>query len=751
MAKKAWDIEENQKNRRWYLRIEAGLAAGDYPDVAAIKARASELSVNPYELVSDASLEKGLSKAVALAGEEFSFPVGIEPTFDVRLSVTPDKTLATLYVRKSSDRKNPLDMKLISSAINASRLRGIDVEAVKAAISAFRDSPAMELPALELARGTPPARGPDRELKAFVDWLEAPEAGKTRKRLAEWAGSAPASSAEKSFPCASAERLALVDAGFLLYEISPAERGAPGKDVFGNEIPGLPGNDPFVQTIEGVSLGPLGFKADCAGVLIAAGEGNALRLRVVPYRDAKATVAVTSDNMTASLILEKEEGAGTPLTRELVAKAIGDSGIAGNVDETLVERTIREVRSTGKNAEIVILRGESPVLPGTSRITRLLDVDASSGPTCVLAGARILKIRKLKDGADGTDVFGRKIPSSQARPESEPEHDDTIAEEEADGETTFVSLASGDLTFSGNRYRVSRTREVVADVTDETGDVIFPGDLALTGSIGNGRAVKANGSLTVTGTAGASLVYGEESVVMNGGIKGAGRGTVWAKNDISLTFAENAKLLAGGDIEVDNYCFQCTVKTNGKLVMRGNPAVLLGGTVRASRGIEVFELGSEKTIRTSVSFGQNYLVSDQIEVSEREVLRIKEAVARLDAEMQKTSSTNPRIHELRRKKLDLLKRNDKLTVRIFTLKEQYETHVISRVRVENTVYPGVILESHGRYYEVRERRNHVTFFFDQKTGQIVCAPIEEADGDGAGQDRAPDGEPAAHPAIDKQE
>ncbi len=749
MARKPWDIEENPKNRRWYLRIGEGLGAGEYPTIEAVKARAAELSIDSHLLISDGFIDKGLSKARALAGEEYSFPVVIEPTFDVRLTVAPDKTLATLYVRKSSDGKTPMDMKLISSAINASKLRGIDAEAVKAAISAFRDSPAMELPALELARGTPPGRGPDRELKAFVDWLDPQEAETVRQRLAQWAGVSAASPAEKAFPCAAAEKLAMVDAGFLLYEISPAERGAPGKDVFGNEMPGLPGNDPYVQTIEGVSLGPLGFKADCAGVLLAAGEGNALRLRIVPYRDAKATVAITSDNMTASLILEKEAGAGKPLTRELVAESVKTSGIAGKVDEALIERTIREVRETGKNAEIVILRGEAPVLPGTSRITRLVDPGAPDGKACVLAGDRILRIRRLKDGADGTDVFGKKIPSSSARPETEPEHDDTVAEEQADGETVFVARVSGDLALAGNKYRVETAREMVADVTDETGDVNFPGDLSLTGTIGNGRAVKAKGSLTVTGTAGASLVYGEGSVTMNGGIKGAGRGTVWAKNGISLTFAENAKLLAGGDIEVDNYCFQCTVKTNGKLVMRGNPAILLGGTVRASRGIEVFELGSEKTIRTSVSFGQNYLVSDQIEVSEREVLKIKEAVAKIDAEMQRTSSTNPRIHELRRKKLELLKRNDKLTVRIFTLKEQYETHVISGVRVENTVYPGVILESHGRYYEVRERRNHVSFFFDQKTGQIVCSTIDEVDGDGATP--TPDGVPEGLRPIDQQE
>ena len=262
------------------------------------------------------------------------------------------------------------------------------------------------------------------------------------------------------------------------------------------------------------------------------------------------------------------------------------------------------------------------------------------------------------------------------------------------------------------------------DIDEKSGDINFPADLEINGAIHTGRTVRSGGNLRITGNAEMALVSADENLTMIGGINGSGRGTVWAKKEVRLTFAENARLLAGQNILVDNYCFQCTVKTNGKLIMQGNPAVLLGGNIRASQGIEVYELGSEKPLRTSISFGQNYLVGDQIEVSEKETKKIKETIEKIDAMMKTTSKTSPAIHELRRKKLELMKRNDKITVRIFTLKEQFESHITSSIRVENTVYPGVILESHGRYYEVREKRNHVVFYFDLSSGQIICSPIE---------------------------
>ena len=289
----------------------------------------------------------------------------------------------------------------------------------------------------------------------------------------------------------------------------------------------------------------------------------------------------------------------------------------------------------------------------------------------------------------------------------------------------FVAKKCGELLFSDNKLSISDTKSIASDIDEKTGDINFPVNLSITGKIAGRRTVKVAGALTVTGNAEAAFVSADTTVTMNGGITGGGRGIVWAKQEIHLTFAENARILAGQNISIDNYCFQCTVKTNGTLFLRGNPGVLLGGNIRASRGVEVFELGSSKTIRTSISFGQNYLVSDQIEVCEKEVQKLKEFIDKLDNEMKKTSNTDPRIHELRRKKLEALKRNDKQTVRIFTLKEQFETHIISHIRVENTVYPGVVLESHGRYLEIREARTHVIFTFDQITGQITCNPIND--------------------------
>jgi uncharacterized protein len=724
MAKRYWSYTENPKNRRWYITIQEGAPEEGYPTLQDIKDGALEKGIDSFCLVSDTALEKNLHKALDFLGEEHSFPVVIEPTFDVRLIVSPDKTSAALYIRKAADRRIPLDLKLISSVLNASHLKGMDSAFIKEKINSFRDSPAMELNDFVIARGQPPGRGEDRTLFDKSEWLFDGDKEILLPKIAAFHAKMPQTDEDRIFPIADAQRIARVEQHQIVYELTPAEQGTPGIDVYGKEIPGLPGNDPFILLAQNISIGASGFKAEKGGLLLESSTESGIRLRIIPYADGNATPIVSADNMSVSLILESEEGAGEPLTATAALDTLAKQGIQGKIDRELIEKTIDEVRKTKKSSEIVILKGKEPVPPGSSRIAWVAGSPLGASLINIQEGDKILSAEKVSGGADGCDVYGAPIKASSGKEESVPEHDDTIAETK-EGETLVLTAKrSGCLILAENKLSISDSQTITGDVDDKTGDIHFPGNLTITGTIRNNRAVKASGTLAVSGDAEAALVSAETNVTMTGGIKGAGRGTVWAKQEIHIAFAENARLLAGQDITVNDYCFQCTVKTNGTLFMKGNPAVLLGGNVRASRGVEVYELGSEKTIRTSISFGQNYLVSDQIEVCEKEVQKIGETVGKIDAEMSRTSTTDPAIHELRRKKLDLLKRNDKLTVRIFTLKEQYETHIISHVRVENTVYPGVILESHGRYFEVREQRSHVIFIFDQTTGQIVCNPID---------------------------
>jgi hypothetical protein len=58
-------------------------------------------------------------------------------------------------------------------------------------------------------------------------------------------------------------------------------------------------------------------------------------------------------------------------------------------------------------------------------------------------------------------------------------------------------------------------------------------------------------------------------------------------------------------------------------------------------------------------------------------------------------------------------------LRLIALHDKYDEDVASEVVVRGTLYPGAVLESHGRRYETRTEKNMITLRFDAVQGKIV--------------------------------
>jgi len=166
------------------------------------------------------------------------------------------------------------------------------------------------------------------------------------------------------------------------------------------------------------------------------------------------------------------------------------------------------------------------------------------------------------------------------------------------------------------------------------------------------------------------------------------------------------------------------VKTNGKLSLGGAKGNLVGGLIRARKGVEVEALGSENGVKTEVAFGQDYLVADMIENEEREIEKVKTAILQSDRVMAELERAGASLDQIRQDKVKLLKLLEKRSVRLFDFREKFEQHFPAEVRVRGTVFPGVILESHNRFFEVRSRKTGVIFSFDPSNGRITERPLK---------------------------
>jgi len=723
-----WTIKRNENNKKWYFSVSDVTSADDtFPEYAEIRTEAEKEGLPAGDIINAQQFERYFDKIIF--GKALPLPLEIElaPSFDARLIIEQNKTKAVLYIRKAKNETPSIDKRLINTMLNNSGIKKIDFKELEEKIAAFTGASEREIE-IVIAEGVLPGRGKNRTLISHTTELPEEEYLQIRKKLlraVETAREQAQMIYDKDFPLSEAQNIAVVAKHDLLFEFSKSEPGESGSDIYGNPIPGLPGNDPFVLDLRNIVQTNDELKAGCSGILLSAQCPEGLKLRIIPYKDATAKAVVSDNKMEISLIMESGRGAGTRLSISRLKRTLEEVQLPSDrYSDALLREAISEARLSSAPVEFTVSRGVEPVAPHSYKFDWKVDF-GHSNTALVKRGDLLLETTLLEDGAKGSDVFGNTIDIDKATVLKLPQTDNTIRVTKKEKKLSFTAGVAGELIKNSEKLQILSSRVVDTDVNNETGDILFAGDLVVNGEIGAHRSVKAGGCLTLNGDAGVSLVYTKESLLMNGGIRGENRGTVWAKNTMALHFAETARLFAGGNIYVDEYCFRCVVKTNGELIVTGEPGSFIGGNAHAARGIHVRNLGDYKTVRTIISFGQDYLIKDKIEVYEKQTQENLLELSRIEAELNDAESSDEHIKELREQKVILLKSNTALGLKIFKLKENFESHIESQVMITGTVYPGVILESHGRYYEVREPLSHVIFTFDPEKGRITYQSIED--------------------------
>jgi hypothetical protein len=104
-----------------------------------------------------------------------------------------------------------------------------------------------------LKEGRAPERSPDRELEFLIPFLDEQDAEPIRERLVSLPDILGGLESLKAFPPETVSRIARVEDEQVVGRLGSAKNGKPGKDIYGKELPGIPGNDPDIQVHEGLS------------------------------------------------------------------------------------------------------------------------------------------------------------------------------------------------------------------------------------------------------------------------------------------------------------------------------------------------------------------------------------------------------------------------------------------------------------------------------------------------------------------
>ncbi|MEI6387005.1 MAG: FapA family protein [Spirochaetota bacterium] len=695
------------------------------PSSDEILAQALKAGGNPSQLLPPEDIDLAIGKAAADGQPLFAFPLTSGRDAEVRVDLVSDGSLARLYISKGRGNGRPLDLSAVTAALKASGLKGFQTEEIKKAVLAFRNDTAADELTHVLLKGKAPTRGKDRSLGMSISPLPKESADVLLARIADHAQVDLHLDQPEEFPLSSATILAFATSGQKLGEVSAHSPGQPGIDIYGKEIPGLAGNDPAIRCFDGATFAKGAVVAARSGLLVAAQLEGVWNFRVLPFLDAHIDIRISRDGMECVLDLQSEEGFGSPLDVESVVKALTARGVSFGIDSRRIAEAVADARAGRPASGRPVARGRPAVPAGGLQVEWILPGIEADGK--IPKGLRVAKGQELAriktsgaGGSQGCDVLGKPLlPSDSSHAAQGPGHDRSIeVRDEGGGVKVLLAALAGEL-LPGSALSIRDSLEIAGDVRLEDGEVRFAGSVRVGGTVRNGARVFAGGDIHVEGSIEAALVSSEGTVTATGGIKGGRRGTLRAMRAIDLAFAEQALLMAVEDVVIRGHCLLSNVKTNGKVATSGGKSSLVGGLIRARKGVDVGDLGSEKSVKTEVSFGQDYLIADQIESEEVEIEKIKAAIIQADRSMAELERAGAGLDRIRQDKVKLLKLLEKRSMRLFDFREKYEQHCPSEVRVRGVAYPGVILESHGRYLEVHSRKTGVVFSFDQSNGRIV--------------------------------
>lgn len=726
-----WELSLSADQATLLLSFTPGHEGASLPSAGAVLEEALKSFGFAAERLRDPADITDLMNRSARSGTPLDkVPLTLDRDASFSVDITEDNMRGTLTVRKGSGRGKPLVLKEVGAAIKASKMVGMDFEKIRTDLLAFYKSGETGLDGYLLAEGTPPGRGENREFEYSVDFLPETEFEGLRQNPSGLAS-------EADYPSASAEKLAKVVKGYVIGILTEAAEGTPGKDVFGKSIPGIPGIDPHIELLENIRMEKERFIAETDGLLEVFSSGEKRVLRVRGHRDAQVKVEVSGDRMEAWLTIEPASGTGAKAGREQIDAALEAAGVVRGVMDEAVADAI-EISGTGTPVRrSTVAKGKLPDDAGGSRLKMIIGPASGRGVTIKNSGRADYRNQdrfvSVKEGdllaeivpeesraEDGWDLSGKAIKAKEA-PALDIEIGANVRREEEGDRIRLYAACPGELAYEKKKIDVVQVHTVSGDVDLSSGNIRFPGTVTVSGSVRSGFSILAEGHVKIAGNVEAALVSAGESVTIAQGIVGAGKAVIRSKSTIETIFAEQATLLAVGTVSMKNSCLRSMVKCNGRLRLVGEKGNLIGGIVRAREGVAAANLGNDKGVRTEISFGQDYLVMDRIEVEEREMKKLRDAIARLDASMADLERKGARDHleNARREKLKMMKALEKRGLILFTLRERFEQHFDSKIEVRGTIYPGVVVESHGRYWNTDKPLKGAVLVFDQETGHIV--------------------------------
>ena len=418
--------------------------------------------------------------------------------------------------------------------------------------------------------------------------------------------------------------VAMAVPGDVIARPAPAGQvGRAGSDVFGREIPA-----PAAVTSQPPEAGLFVN-------LSAGGQYVAHRLGYVCLEEGRLSLLspLWIDPQEIEAYLVWLGGSGRRLTSARLRQCLADRDIVNGIEEQVIGDLERSARQPGFASGVyLVARGTAPVVgtdgrvemvvntarrPGRERDDGSMDFRDVNFVPDASVGQVVARLVPCMPGTDGTSLNGSNLASDPGEEMQLEAGQNVVVETRDDGSQEYISTIEGMVKAGGDKIDVVEFLRVNGDISFNTGNIKFGGEVCVIGSVVQGFSVVAGAGITITGTveAGCTVVTQGDLTVGRGIV---GRKTkVVAGGTIRVQFVQEAAVVAGADLLVRSSTYHAHLRCGSTVTITGGGSErmgsIVGGETWALKGISAHVSGAQSGVTTRLVVGIDYEKADQLD------------------------------------------------------------------------------------------------------------------------------------------
>jgi uncharacterized protein (DUF342 family) len=214
----------------------------------------------------------------------------------------------------------------------------------------------------------------------------------------------------------------------------------------------------------------------------------------------------------------------------------------------------------------------------------------------------LAKLRPRKEGKTGMNVHGESIPFQTLQPAGVRGGENTRTEG-----SQIIAEINGQMVEKGGILEVKDTLTIKGAVGYATGNIIFPGNVYITGPVSDGFKIYSGGSVTIKQTFDVTDAITKGDLRVSGGIIGRGRGLLKIGGGLKTKFIENCRAAIRKTAEVDSAIINSQVWSLENIEM-GDRGLILGAEIYALNGIKAGGIGKKEGKISRIHCGVDFTI-----------------------------------------------------------------------------------------------------------------------------------------------